>query len=173
MIKMSLLSLGFYIAVVFPALSMPNIVSTHVPQAEKVGEARLTVLFWDIYDATLYAPTGKWKRGEPLALKLDYLRDFKGENIAKSSKSEISKMGFNDSEKLELWLENMKEVFPDVKKGDSITGVYTQEKQTIFYKENEKLGVIEDPDFGLWFFDIWLGENTSEPKNRDILLSNK
>jgi hypothetical protein len=64
----------------------------------------------------------------------------------------------------------MKKIFPNVQKGDSITGVYTQDKQTIFFQKGKMLGTFKDPEFGLWFFDIWLGENASYPDARDKLL---
>ena len=38
------------------------------------NEGRLTYLLWDVYDAMLYAPKGKWSHDKPFALKLSYLR---------------------------------------------------------------------------------------------------
>jgi hypothetical protein len=161
----------FYTGVVFSVGAVPNSVLGYIPQAEKIGEARLSVLFWDVYDATLYAPNKQWIKGKPLALKLDYLRTLEGESIAYASKKEILKMGYDDVENLQRWLNFMKNIFPNVKKGDSITGIYTQDQQTIFLQGNDILGVIEDPEFGLWFFDIWLSEKASYPDARDKLLS--
>ena len=49
----------------------------YVPEAQLVGEARMTYLFWKVYDARLYAPEGKWQPTQPFALELKYLRKLK------------------------------------------------------------------------------------------------
>ena len=64
----------------------------------------------------------------------------------------------------------MRALFPDVHKGDTLTGVYTRKGTTIFYKNGKKLETINDPEFGRAFFGIWLSENTSEPDLRKQLL---
>jgi hypothetical protein len=46
-----------------------------VPDAELVGQGRLKFLFWNVFDASLYAPDGTWSRDEPFALSVPYLRD--------------------------------------------------------------------------------------------------
>ena len=54
-----------------PAYAL-NHIRGFVPNAQKVGEGRLTYLFWDVYDATLYAPAGAWDNDKPFALQLSY-----------------------------------------------------------------------------------------------------
>ena len=41
-----------------------------------LGEGRLRVLFWEIYDASLYATNGVYDPEKPFALSLTYLRGF-------------------------------------------------------------------------------------------------
>ena len=48
-------------------LPCQNIIQRYVPNAQSVGQGRLSVFVWDIYDATLYAPNGKWKQKAPYA----------------------------------------------------------------------------------------------------------
>ena len=38
------------------AQSVPDYVTKQVPEAQVVGNAMFTYMFWDVYDATLYAP---------------------------------------------------------------------------------------------------------------------
>ena len=154
---------------VTPAFAMQNI-RTHIPSAQKVGQGRLTYLFWDVYDATLYAPKGDWRKNEPFALELSYLREIEGKKIADHSAEEMRNQGFNDEVKLATWHAQMRKIFPDVGEGDSITGVFTDDGQSIFYKDNIEVGRIKDAEFSRAFFDIWLDEKTSAPDLRRKLL---
>jgi hypothetical protein len=141
-----------------------------VPEAQQVGQGRLTYLFWDLYDASLYAPEGRWETGSPFALQLMYLTDIEGSRIADRSVEEIRAQGFTDEVKLATWHAQMQEIFPDVYEGATLTGVYTGTGESIFYKDNEELGRIADPDFSKRFFGIWLNETTSAPDLRKQLL---
>ena len=141
-----------------------------VPAAQKVGAGRLTYLFWDIYDATLYAPQGVWRNHQPFALQLVYLKSFEGRQIADRSLEEMRAQGLQDEMKLAAWHKQMRNIFPDVEKGVSLTGIYTQNGETVFYRNTVEIGRIKDPEFSQAFFAIWLGENTSEPDMRRQLL---
>ncbi|MGL6176243.1 MAG: chalcone isomerase family protein [Vibrionaceae bacterium] len=139
-------------------------------QATLVGQARMTYLFWDVYDAKLYAAAGKWRADAPFALELSYLHDLDGEAIAKRSVEEIRKQGFSDEALLARWYQLLVTILPDVKKGTRLTGVVDQNRHTRFYLNDELLALVDDPLFTTWFFNIWLGEATSEPKLRALLL---
>lgn len=141
-----------------------------VPLAEKVGQGRLTYLFWEIYDATLYAPQGIWRRDKPFALQLSYLRELEGRKIADRTIEEIRNQGLVDEIKLATWHAQLRNIFPDIKKGTSLTGVFIDSGETLFYLGEKEIGRISDPQFSQVFFDIWLGENTSAPDLRQKLL---
>lgn len=154
---------------VSPAFASDQI-DLHVPDAEIVGQGRLSYMFWDVYDAALFAPNGQWKQGQPFALKLSYLRDLEGEKIADRSIEEIRNQGFRNEVKLADWHSQLRNIFPDVKMNSSITGIYTNEGITIFYQNNQEIGRVNDPEFGQKFFDIWLSQKTSAPSLRKKLL---
>jgi hypothetical protein len=137
---------------------------------EVVGQARLNFMFWDIYDASLIAPGGNFSTEKPFALELKYLRDFDGEDIASRSVDEMRKLGMNDEMKLAKWYQEMQDIFPDVKKGEMITGVVDSQQVSYFYLDEKLLGKVHDAEFSQWFFNIWLSEKTSEPKMRKELL---
>lgn len=145
-------------------------IRTYVHAAQKVGEGRLTYLLWDVYDATLYAPDGSWQEGQPFALRLSYLRKIEGKKIADRSVEEMRKQGISDEVKLAAWHAQMSEIFPDVDEGVSLTGIYTEKGEAVFYKNNKEIGTIRDPAFSQAFFNIWLGEDTSAPDLRRKLL---
>lgn len=141
-----------------------------IPNAQKVGEGRLSIVFWDVYDATLYATGGTWDAQKPHALSIHYFRDIKGVDIADRSTDEMRKQGFSDEQKLASWQKRMREIFPNVAKGSVLTAVYTAQKNTDFYAGEKKIGSIKEAEFGEQFFAIWLSEKTSEPGLRRKLL---
>jgi hypothetical protein len=145
-------------------------ISTYMENPKPVGEARLEVMFWDIYDAKLIAENGKFDPDKPFALSLTYLRDFKGKNIASRSIDEMRKQGMRDEMKLAKWYEKMEQVFPNVNEGENLTGVVDDKGYSHFYFNEQKVGTIEDQEFSKWFFNIWLSERTSEPEIRQKLL---
>jgi hypothetical protein len=145
-------------------------VSTYIQNPKTVGEARLEVMFFDIYDATLIASDGNYDPEKPFALALTYLREFDGEDIASRSIDEMRDQGMKDEVKLAKWFEKMQQVFPNVDKGQTLTGVVDDGQRSHFFFNDSKIGTIDDPEFTKWFFNIWLAEDTSEPKMRQKLL---
>ncbi len=141
-----------------------------IPNASIVASATLSYAFWDIYQATLYAPKGQWSPNQPFALSIKYHQTIKGKKIAAESVKEIRKQGFTDEKKLAAWHSQMNAIFPNVKNGTILSAVYQPNQHTMFYHANQPIGTIKDPEFSKLFFDIWLSEKTSEPELRRILL---
>ncbi len=167
-----LISAMFIALAAFTSLSAlaNTAVERHIENAKIVGEERFTYLFWDIYDAKLYAPNATFDKAKPFALSLHYLHALDGEKIADKSANSIRELGFTDEVRLAAWHSEMLNIFPDVDKGSVITGVYEPNKPTHFYLGSEEIGMVRDPEFGKWFFDIWLSEKTEEPEFRAKLL---
>ena len=122
-----------------------------------------------VYEATL------WVGGEdplrpPLALKLTYKRSIAGRAIAEASVKEIRNLGLADERLLKTWGEQMARLFPDVRDGDHILGVY-QPDSARFYFNDRLLGSIDDPAFARAFFAIWLDAKSSAPELRNLLLT--
>ena len=46
-----------------------------------VGQARLKILFWNVYDSVLSTPTGTWQDKGPYQLALTYLRDIPAQQL--------------------------------------------------------------------------------------------
>jgi hypothetical protein len=155
-------------------MTFEQITQQYVPNPKVVGEARLKVMFWNIYDAKLSAPNGKWNKAwnkdTPFALSLTYLRDFDGEEIAKRSLNEMRNIGYDDEKLLARWFKQMRDIFPNVKEGENITGVVDKKQHTHFYYQGSLIGSIDDKTFSQSFFGIWLHEKSSEPKMRQKLL---
>jgi len=164
-----ILALFLMVGMISNALA-ENVITLAIPDAKIVGKGRLSVVFWDVYDATLYAPDGKWAEGKPSALSVHYFRQIEGPDIADRSAHEIRKQGFADEVKLAAWRTQMRSIFPDVHNGSVLTVIYTQGKPTRFYLDDKEIGSVVDPDFGEAFLNIWLSDKTSEPELRRKLL---
>lgn len=136
---------------------------------KKVGDARMEYLFWDVYDASLYTPSGQYESGSnPVKFTLTYLRDFAAKDIVKATREQWQHLGKTDlapkyaSQLLAMW--------PDIKKGESLSLKTSDSGVARFYHDGELLGEISDPDFAAEFLAIWLSPQTSEPKLRKQLL---
>jgi len=143
-----------------------------IPNAKLVGEARMRYLFWNVYDVALFAPNGVWDKQKPFALTLTYLRSLDGKDIAKRSIEEMQKQGFTDQQKLDKWLGQMEELFPDVKDQTVLIGIADKQQHSHFFQHDTYLGSVDDPAFTAEFFGIWLHPGTSEPALRRQLLGN-
>lgn len=136
----------------------------------KVGEAKLKVLFWDVYYSTLYNQTGTYQGGNPpIALKLEYLRDIDAKDLIDSTQEEWEKLGVKKAQ-FATWLTALESIFPDIKKGDTIVLLVNQKSQSEFFHNDSSIGNVTDPSFGPSFLRIWLDEKSSYPKVRKKLI---
>ena len=87
---------------------------------KKVGEAKLKVLFWDVYNSSLYSKTGEYKAEQfPQAIKINYLRDFDAEDLIERTQDEWEKLGIKQVT-FSQWIPLLTNIFPDIKKGDTL-----------------------------------------------------
>ena len=75
-----------------------------------------------------------------------------------------------DPAQAQRWLAAMSALFPDVKRGDRITGVHAPGNGARFYLNDKWLGEIADDAFSRRFFGIWLSPKTSQPRMREELV---
>ena len=154
-------------------LAPPAEVGSELPGARLLGSGRLTFLGLHIYDARLWTAdefvADRFDR-HPLALELQYGRTLYGRLIAERSLEEMKRQGGFSEEQSERWLASMKQTFPDVNKGDRITGVQRPGESTRIFVNGTLRGELRDAEFTRRFFGIWLAPQTSEPKLRQSLL---
>jgi hypothetical protein len=152
----------------------PAAVATQLPDARLAGEGDLRWFGLKVYTAQLWvAPPGLRAdriATEPFALELRYATALKGAAIAERSVQEIERMGFGDPQRRGRWLDAMKRLFPDVSKGDRLTGVHEPGRGARFFHNDRPIGGVDDPDFAKAFFSIWLDERTIAPALRESLL---
>ena len=145
-------------------------IQQHVNNARIVGQGRLSVMIWDVYDATLFAPEGQWTKESPFALRLSYLRTITGRDIVDHTIELIRDQGINNEILLADWHSQLMAIIPTVHEGTSLTGISTKDGRTIFFENDREIGRITDTEFGKYFFNIWLGKNTTHSGLRSKLL---
>ena len=156
------------------AYTVPQELGAAVPDATLSGSGRLRVFGFQVYDAALWVAPGfrpdAFAR-YPFALELSYLREFSGPMIAQRSLDEMRRIGSFTDAQADAWQRAMAAAFPDVKKGDRITGVHKPGFGATFLTNGKPSGEVRDPEFARLFFGIWLSPNTSQPQLRQALLA--
>ena len=138
-----------------------------------VGEARLQVLFWPVYDSRLFTADGDFSSGErPVRLEIQYLRDIKAADLVARTGVEWRDQGV-EHPGMDYWLESLSKLWPDVTENDTLTLTVDENERSHFYRNGNLLGIIEDPDFGAHFLDIWLSPDTSRPELRTALIGDQ
>ncbi|MCC6069715.1 chalcone isomerase family protein [Massilia sp. GCM10020059] len=149
--------------------AMPQ-VAPDLPGARMAGQGTFTWFGMKIYDASLWVGEAGYAPGAPFALELHYARALSGARIAEASADQMEKTGGGTAAQRALWLEQMRAVFPDVKEGSRITGVFLPGGAVRFHLGASVLGTIAEPGFAQAFAGIWLGPRTTAPRLREALL---
>lgn len=161
----------YWLAILFSALIFSGVVMADpLINLKKVGEAKLKVLFWDVYNSSLYSQTGEYQLEQfPQALKISYLRDIEAEDLIERTQDEWKKLGIK-KETFKPWIPLLTDIFPDIKKGDILLLSVNEEFDSEFFFNGQSIGKIADKTFGKSFLRIWLDENCSYPKVRNQLI---
>jgi hypothetical protein len=136
----------------------------------EIGAGTLRWFGLHVYDARLFVQGDRYDPSRPFTLALRYGRDFAGERIAQTSIDEIRRLGFGTPAERERWLEAMRGLFPDVKRGDELAGVFQPGRGVQFVLNGRPIGEVADPAFAGAFAAIWLDPRTRAPELRAALL---
>ncbi len=151
--------------------ALPALVSAEHPTLKVRGKGLLRMFGFRIYNGVLWTKEGSEALTEPHALDLEYLRNFEGEVLATRSIDEMKSQGIGSEAQYEVWVKEMRRVFPNVKPNDRITGVHVPGKLAKFFHNGKPTGEVNDPAFAQAFFDIWLSPKTTQPAMRKELLA--
>lgn len=149
--------------------SPPKEVVQTIPNGILLGTHRLEVLFFDVYDAALWAEKKPWSFDQKFALSLRYLSDISKSDIVDTSIEEMAR--HKPLGALEPSYRAMLEtIFVNVSAGDRITAVFVPTKGLTFYLNGTVLGKINDLNLATQFISIWLHPNASYGEMRSALL---
>lgn len=138
--------------------------------AAPVGQGALKFLGMRVYDATLWAPGGRWRPDAPYALELTYARKLDRATLTSSTVKELRRQRQLSDARLQAWEQALQAVFPDVQPGDRLAAVRIPGEGVVFHAGPRMLGHIDDEAFAESFFAIWLGPATRSPELRERLL---
>ncbi len=159
-------ALGLYLAA-----GLVSAAGTVLPSDWQVqGQGEMRWFGFRLYDASLWAPGGRWRPGQPYALELRYARDIASTRLVEASVDEMRRLGSADDERLARWKLELERVFPDVRTGDVIHGLHLPARGAEFYHQGKLTGRVDDIEFARAFFAIWLDPRTREPALRASLL---
>ena len=148
----------------------------HLATLAAVGRGELTWFGFSVYEASLWTRNGKFlglDNSVPIALAITYQRSINSEDLANRTIEEWERLGIFKNEERQYWQKKLKQIWPDVKPGDTITTLVTSENTTRFYYNDNLLAVLDDPNFGAALLSIWLDPNTSEPNLRKKLIGHR
>ena len=134
-----------------------------------VGEARLKVLIWEVYDSALFTPSGRWQGDAPYRLSLHYLRNIPAAKLVEETEKAWREQGRNHP-RLNQWLGLLGDLWPDITEGDNLVFGLNELGDSAFWFNGSPLGSIEDRDFGPLFGGIWLDPDTPRPELRVQLI---
>jgi len=152
---------------------LPPQVAELAPNLKAQGGGELIFFGVSVYDGYYWSQARGWSQDRPFALDLHYHRALDGAKIAERSVGEITKLGYGNAEQRSRWGEEMKRVFPNVRKGDRLTGVNLPGGVVRYFFNGESIGDIVDPDFARAFFGIWLDPKSSQLDFRQLLLGER
>lgn len=160
---------GLLAALALPASAGPAGITLPF-ETVQIGQGTLRLFGLRIYDATLWAPGGRWRPDAPYALELTYARKIDRSKLAASTVSEIRKQRKLPQPVLADWERQLAEIFPDVVPGDRVAAIRIPGQGVSFHAGPRPLGRIGDEAFAESFFAIWLDARTSVPALRERLL---
>lgn len=141
---------------------------------KEVGSAKFSILFWDIYNGTLYTKSGGYLHGastQSLIFEIEYLKDITKNDLLERTVEQWKHLNIPESE-YRKFIPTLKGIWPDISSGDKLA-MLVQNKQSVFFFNNLRVGHIDQKEFSKLFLDIWLSPRTSQEKLREQLLGGK
>ena len=165
------LTLPTLLLIMLSVLTTAKSYSSPVDRLQPVGSTTLKVLLWTIYHSTLFTDDGEYRGIEPgLALQIDYRRNIKSEKLISTTRDQWQKLALYDPDTSESWLVELASLWPDIRRGDSITLYVEPDLSATFFYNGESLGQLNDAGFTAAFLAIWLDENSTFPELRNELV---
>ncbi|WP_371186540.1 hypothetical protein [Thalassotalea maritima] len=148
------------IAAIIASFSISASTST---QWKQVGDAKLKVMFWDVYTARLYTETGKFDGIQgPLKLHLTYHIDIDADELAEETGKQWRKMNFKHPDD-SAWVAELHQIFPSLKRYDSLTLILDEQGQGKLLHNNQPHHDFEPSVQLQQFLAIWLSKRSTRP----------
>ena len=103
------------------------------------------------------------------ALILKYNKDFSKKSVVDETINQLKKQKTFSEKELKEVNALLNKAFREIKKNNKFIGIKNND-EAIFYFQNEKVLETDNSEFIKIFFDIWLRENSQNPKFTQELL---
>lgn len=143
---------------------------TVASEMKLIGQGTLKVLFFEVYDVRLLADSKAFSWKNKFQLEFEYKREVKKESVIESSVKEIRRQSNVLDKDINRWQEYLEQSIHPVQEGSQATVSWNPNGQITFHYQSSEPTTIEDENFARAFLNIWLGEETSQPKLRNQLL---
>jgi hypothetical protein len=154
-------TLFFSVLLLFSSYSNANSVGS-LPAWPQVGKVKLEVFWFDIYEAELRTPSGKYQAGGEKQLNITYLREFTATELVDETLNQWQDKVPDQQAK--IWAEQLEKMWPNIKESDQLSFLVDQSQHGHFYYNSQYIGSIEDAGFSKYFADIWLANDSAYPK---------
>ncbi|WP_194435315.1 chalcone isomerase family protein [Vibrio fluminensis] len=148
----------------------------------QVGEAQLSILFFDIYQSKLTSPTGIYQQQSldvtphPLALSINYQRNITQKQLLDATYEQWVKLGYTERD-AKAWITQLSAIFPNIKSGQTLTYITNGETGQFVYSplpsKSRHIGTISDERLNDAFLSIWLSPKTEYADLRRQLIGMK
>jgi len=141
---------------------------TPVPTFKLVGMAQMKWLWFDIYQAKVFTPTGTYTLNQwPVALDLLYKRSITAEQLILSTIHEWERQTIDYPPE---WISYLRDIWPDIAPQDQLILYVDNANISHFFYNSKFIGSLNDPLFSTAFTAIWLSKNTLKPALRNQLI---
>ena len=135
-----------------------------------IGQGTLKVLFFEVYDVRLLADSKPFSWKNKFQLEFTYKREVNKQSVIESSIKEMRRQSNILDKDINQWQDYLEQSILPVQEGSQATVSWNPNGQITFHYQSSEPTTIEDENFARAFLNIWLGEETSQPKLRNQLL---
>lgn len=162
-------------ALLFPAIvtageGLPTLVTQQVAKPLKqVGSGVYTKLGFTVYRATLWTPSGEWKKDEPYALQINYKMSLSKDTVVDAVVEDVRDQQVADKATFAKWKTQLSGALPKVFDGDSIIGLAIPNQSSTLIHNGKVITTITDQKLSDAFFAIWLGKSANPELKQKLL----
>ena len=135
-----------------------------------IGQGTLNVLFFEVYDVRLLSDFMPFSWENKFQLEFEYKSSITKGRIIDSSIKELKRQPNVTEQNLDEWKAYLQEVIQPVQEGSQASIQWSPQGTITFQNEGAKSLTIKDESFARSYINIWLGQETSQPKLRSKLL---
>ena len=140
------------------------------PSMQQVGQAEFRYLFWDIFDASLYAAGKTFSWQAPFALSLEYRRVFSAGDLTDETLQSLDRLTDWPKAELATFRTTLAPCMANVGDGDRFTAAGPDADTAVLYLNGEERCRIEKSGIRRDYFSIWLSLNSDFPEETRKLL---